>query len=193
MWSMAREMELIDAVPLAETIRSLTVFVSGRPATQAEYREAVLKIIGEQPQIRVKIAPEKKKAYATKDEISVFSQIVGMYNEMCKELPKVTELTAARESAMRSRFRAIEEKSPGQIFSTFGELFEHVQKSSFLRGKNERGWRANFDWLMNPQNFAKVMGGTYDDHKPTSDRPAGSFETDEFFEAAIAAAHGGNV
>ena len=190
---MAREMELIDAVPLAETIRSLTVFVSGRPATQAEYREAVLKIIGEQPHIRVKIAPEKKAKSAKPEEVSVFAQIVGMYHERCPELPKVTEITAARESALRARIQDIEEKNHGQIFSTFGELFAHVQGSSFLRGKNKRGWRANFDWLMNPQNFAKVMGGTYDDHKPTSDRPAGSFETDEFFEAAIAAAHGGNV
>ena len=190
---MAREMELIDAVPLAETIRTLTVFVSGRPATQEEYREAVLKIIGEQPQIRVKIAPEKKAKSAKPEEVSVFAQIVGMYHEMCPDLPKVTEITAARESALRARMQDIEEKTPGQLFGTFGELFAHVQGSSFLRGENKRGWRANFDWLMNPQNFAKVMGGTYDDRKPAGEKPAGSFETDEFFADAVVASYGGNV
>ncbi len=190
---MAREMELIDAVPLAETIRSLTVFVSGRPATQEEYREAVLKIIDEQARLRVKIAPEKKAKSAKPEEVSVFAQIVGMYHEMCPELPKVTAITAARESALRARMQDIEEKNPGQIFSTFGELFARVQGSSFLRGENKRGWRANFDWLMNPQNFAKVMGGTYDDRKPAGEKPAGSFETDDFFEAALNASYGGNV
>ena len=53
---MAKEMELIDAVRLSEILQAFVLFVNGKPATQAEYREAVLKIISEQPQIRVKIA-----------------------------------------------------------------------------------------------------------------------------------------
>lgn len=187
---MAREMELIDAGRISEILQSFVLFVNGKVATQAEYREAVLKIIGEQPRLRVKIAPEKKKAGAKPEEISVFTQIVGMYHEMCPDLPKVTAITAARESALRARLQQVEEEAPGQIFGTFAELFAHVQASSFLRGYNDRKWRANFDWLMNPQNFAKVMGGTYDDHKPADEKPTGSFDTDEFFEAALHAAHG---
>lgn len=34
--------------------------------------------------------------------------------------------------------------------------------SDFLNGKNDRGWVATFDWLMKPNNFAKVLEGNYD-------------------------------
>ena len=60
-----------------------------------------------------------------------------------------------------------------------------MKASDFLQGKKGRGWRASFDWLMNPQNFAKVMGGTYDDPAPKAVQPMGNFDTDDFFEAAM--------
>jgi hypothetical protein len=43
----------------------------------------------------------------------------------------------------------------------FEELFKHVADSEFLTGANERSWKASFDWLMKPDNFAKVMEGNY--------------------------------
>lgn len=38
-----------------------------------------------------------------------------------------------------------------------------IQKSSFLRGQNKKGWTITFDWLVRPNNFTKVKEGQYDD------------------------------
>lgn len=45
------------------------------------------------------------------------------------------------------------------------QAIRHVQSSKFLRGGNDRGWRASFDWLLKPSNFLKVLEGTYDDRE----------------------------
>ena len=36
-----------------------------------------------------------------------------------------------------------------------------VRNSDFLCGQGENGWTANFDWLIKPDNFLKVMEGQY--------------------------------
>ena len=43
------------------------------------------------------------------------------------------------------------------------ETIESVNKSSFLKGQNNRGWVITFDWLIKPNNFVKVMEGNYID------------------------------
>lgn len=42
------------------------------------------------------------------------------------------------------------------------EMAERAARSDFLGGKNKRGWRASVDWLLEPDNFQKVLEGTYD-------------------------------
>lgn len=37
----------------------------------------------------------------------------------------------------------------------------NIEKSSFLTGKNDRGWRANLDFLIAPASFSRVHDGTY--------------------------------
>jgi hypothetical protein len=37
-----------------------------------------------------------------------------------------------------------------------------IPRSAFLRGENPRGWRADFDWMLEPRNFTKLTEGTYD-------------------------------
>ena len=44
-------------------------------------------------------------------------------------------------------------------------LFEKAEASSFLKGSNDRAWRATFDWLIKDTNMAKVLDGNYDDRK----------------------------
>lgn len=154
------------------------------PAEERIYKR-LLDRLALAPTITVKVAEKKKKAAPTAEETSLYQQIVDMYHSMCPDLPKVTKITDVRRSALHARFEEIEEKEPGQIFATFRRLFEHVKASAFLQGK-KGSWRANFDWLTNQQNFAKVMGGSYDDTAPKPAQPMGSFDTDDFFEAALA-------
>lgn len=42
------------------------------------------------------------------------------------------------------------------------EMISKASVSDFLNGKNDRGWKANFEWLFLPTNFPKVLEGIYD-------------------------------
>ena len=41
------------------------------------------------------------------------------------------------------------------------QALANVERSSFLTGKNDKGWRANLDFLLQPSSFGKVHDGTY--------------------------------
>lgn len=45
-----------------------------------------------------------------------------------------------------------------------------VARSTFLRGGGPRRWRADFDWLLQPDSLTKIREGKYDDGKPTTAR-----------------------
>jgi len=46
--------------------------------------------------------------------------------------------------------------------SGFFNVFEKVAVSGFLCGGGDRGWKADFDWLIIPANMQKVLEGKYD-------------------------------
>lgn len=41
------------------------------------------------------------------------------------------------------------------------EVISSVAKCPFLKGENDKGWEATFDWIIRPNNFAKVQSGNY--------------------------------
>lgn len=51
--------------------------------------------------------------------------------------------------------------------ATVLEAIDHVSRSAFLKGKNNRGWKISFDWFLNPNNFQKVLEGNYDSEAKT--------------------------
>ena len=44
---------------------------------------------------------------------------------------------------------------------------DNIKNSDFLRGDNERGWVVDFDWLLKPNNFIKVLENKYKNNKKT--------------------------
>lgn len=99
--------------------------------------------------------PKKKRV-----EKAPCEDIVSIYNETCVSLPSVGYITSGRITAINARW--LEYK--GDI-ETFRRLFEIAQASDFLTGRNERGWKASFDWLMNAKNMAKVLEGNYENRQ----------------------------
>ena len=53
--------------------------------------------------------------------------------------------------------------SSGYTLEDFKTLFEKAEASSFLKGKNDRNWRASLDWFVKDANMAKVLDGNFDD------------------------------
>ena len=90
-----------------------------------------------------------------KRDKSELEGIVKSWNEICgTTLPKVSGLNDQREGTIRAR---IKEYGAEKI----KEAFRMVLSSGFLTGNNDRGWKANFDWVMGPKNFVKVIEGNY--------------------------------
>jgi len=44
----------------------------------------------------------------------------------------------------------------------FTEAIRAVERSPFLRGENNRAWRADFDFFLQPSSFTKLIEGSYD-------------------------------
>ena len=77
-----------------------------------------------------------------------------MFNETCVSFPKVTKLSESRKKSIHARLNTYS-------FDDFKKCFEIAEESDFLKGKNNRDWQANFDWLIKDQNMAKVLDGNY--------------------------------
>ena len=87
-----------------------------------------------------------------------YNEITKIYNSVCKKLPQVKKLTAARKSSVKAR---IEEYNPEDVERFFLDFFTTIDNTPFLNGENKRGWTADFDWIMNPNNFIKIYEGKY--------------------------------
>jgi hypothetical protein len=121
------------------------------------------------------------------DSLSIpYREIGEAFNKICTGLKKVRDITEKRKKAIKARWNI----HPGIEF--YREYFSRVQSSDFLKGKNDRNWMADFDWLMNEQNMAKVLEGRYDNRKPTQPTPTKPTENrspgkakclDEWYEA----------
>lgn len=44
----------------------------------------------------------------------------------------------------------------------FKEAYLKASESDFLKGKTDGKWRMNFDWMLEPGNFEKIISGNYD-------------------------------
>lgn len=90
--------------------------------------------------------------------------VVRLYNDLCPSLPSVRTLSDKRKRDIKTRMKKY-------TLDDFRKVFEKAEKSAFLRGENEKGFRATLDWLINEGNMAKVLDGNYDD-RPNKQRAA---------------------
>ena len=72
-------------------------------------------------------------------------------------LGKLVMITGRRREMVRARIR---ETSVDDFFT----MIHNAATSSFLRGESQRGWVANFDWCIRPNNYPKVLEGRYNDN-----------------------------
>lgn len=93
------------------------------------------------------------------NKTDVYSDIVNEYNFICTRLPKVERITSNRKKHIKARLS-------NSSRETMTIVFHKANASDFLCGNNDRGWMADFDWLIqNDSNMVKVIEGKYDNRK----------------------------
>lgn len=83
-----------------------------------------------------------------------------LWNEFSdSNLPRVTKVdpSGKRGKALARRW---ESNSDPEYWK---QLIERINKSKFCLGANDRGWKADIDWLSQPDVAAKILEGKYDD------------------------------
>ncbi|CCY20505.1 putative uncharacterized protein [Eubacterium sp. CAG:786] len=87
---------------------------------------------------------------------NVLETAVREYNKICKSLEPLTgELSYHQGRLVVEAFKELHGVS-------FAEYFRRVEGSAFLTGKSSSGFKADFNWLIRPENVAKVLSGKYD-------------------------------
>lgn len=93
-----------------------------------------------------------------------YKEIVSLYHELCPSLPRVAQLTDTRKRKLKVLWNFVE----GNL-DKIKEVFKNAEDSEFLSGRNGRWTGCNFDWLINTNNFVKVLEGSYNDRRSTGE------------------------
>lgn len=86
-------------------------------------------------------------------------ELMGIYNDACPSLPKCRAVTDKRRREARKLLKTF-------TVDDFRDICRKAQASAFMRGENERGWRADFDFLVSERGAAATLEGKYDDRRP---------------------------
>lgn len=98
-------------------------------------------------------------------------------------LPKVQRLTPQRKRSFALRFEEL--GSAG-----WADLLNRIRQSRFLCGENDKGWVADFDWVLKPANCQKIMEGKYANREGTSHKSNGLAEAFNAIDSRLAESGG---
>ena len=90
-------------------------------------------------------------------------QVANLYNSSCiffKPCFSIPKTRSDKIKKLLSQFTIDDVK----------EVFDKANKSDFLMGKNDRGWTASFDWLIETDNFVKIKEGNYDNREKSDSK-----------------------
>lgn len=84
-------------------------------------------------------------------------EIVDGWNQRMvpQGFPAVQRITGTRERHLKARIRE-------NSLADFQRAMAALERSAFCRGENDRGWRADFDFFVQPKSFTKLIEGAYD-------------------------------
>lgn len=110
----------------------------------------------EPPVISSEMTPPAVEIEPEPEELRV-EHVMEAYNQLATRLglPIAEKLTKTRRRQAEARIR----ENP---LENWHRALDAIERSAFLRGENDRGWRADFDFLLQPKSFAKLIEGAYD-------------------------------
>lgn len=120
----------------------------------------------EDENIKYKSSGLKKGEAAHKADINQLEQITKMWNSL--EVSKIISIKNNRLKAVNARIREFG-------IERLLETIESINRSSFLKGNNDRKWTITFDWFIKSANFIKVLEGNYLDKCEEGNNSDGKF------------------
>lgn len=109
-------------------------------------------------------APSDRPPSARADPLA---QMADEYNQVAKRygLPRCAKMNGSRRKSARARLKEI-----GGM-DAWKAAMAKVAASPFLKGENDRNWRCDFDFLLQPSSLLRVIEGKYDPPGATSPAP----------------------
>ena len=83
--------------------------------------------------------------------------LLEIWNSNSGSLPKAKGMSATRRKSADARWQ----ENPSTEY--WAEIVTRLARSSFCNGSNDRGWKADFDFLIQPETQNKALEGKYDD------------------------------
>lgn len=96
-----------------------------------------------------------------------FEKFVEFFNEEIdannSTIPHIKAITERRKKMIQARIREHGKNS-------LAEVVRLMTSSDYLNGKNDRGWVADIDWMLKPNNYIKIIEGNYQDKSNDTDK-----------------------
>lgn len=142
---------------------------------------------------------EKKASKEKSFEENDFPRIVEIYNRVTKGVfPSLRIASAERATKARKFAKTLYKtnacKDKEDFFLQTEKYFKSACRVAFLRGENNRNWKAGFDYLISPKCVASIIEGTYTQDAPNGFKKAEVHdwqkERDEYFAKQKAQSQG---
>lgn len=146
---------LTDPAPAPEMTPVRADRVSADPC---QNRSATPDKTGNGPLTGLSPNPSENPLVNPREAAAAVEQAVSEFNKLADEvgLVRVQRLTAKRRALLEARLAEC-----GGL-DGWREIVANIRGSPGLVGENERGWRLDFDWLIDENNFARLAEGQYD-------------------------------
>ena len=135
----------------------------GFPNSQVRQQFSALEILTKHGLIKggkVTVTKELPNSYDNEHEhepVIDYDLIIQLYHDLCVKMSNVEKLTDTRKGYINARVAEFGIDKLTEVLRKAGE-------SEFLNGVNDRAWKADFEWIIKPTNFIKILEGKYGNH-----------------------------
>tara|TARA_R110000751_G_scaffold272625_1_gene372828 strand:- start:459 stop:1322 length:864 start_codon:yes stop_codon:yes gene_type:complete len=152
-----------DLKPLIES-GFLIIPQADDSTVQAPHKRMRTNALPEKSRVREeKSREEKKEVVASSATTDPVKEAVSDWNLLADKLnlPKVERLSPTRRKKWLANY------GNGSA-DRWGRVLVAVGLSGFCQGENDRGWKADFDFVVTTSKIDKLLEGSYDGQKPES-------------------------
>lgn len=103
--------------------------------------------------------------------IPKIKQVFDTWNKYRGKLPEARSLTANRKNKITVRLKDFPDHAD------WTEAVNKIAASDFCNGLNDRGWVADFDFLIKPMSIEKILEGRYDNRRSFSKNEMQTIQT----------------